>query len=108
MSPAPLHLSVDAVRRPDDVVLVLAGEVDLATAAAFHAEVTERLAQGPVVLDLSGLRFMDSSGILALDRILREAQREGWRLTILADLQDAVRAVLDMTGLLDGLPLVQR
>ncbi len=49
------------------------GEVDRATAQAFEAQATATVmeASGPIALiDLSGVTFMDSSGITALIRVL--------------------------------------
>jgi anti-anti-sigma factor len=59
------HLSVDARREQDRVVLRLEGELDLAS-----SPVLERALEGPeiaetplLVLDLDGLRFVDSTGL---------------------------------------------
>ena len=48
------------------VVLGLHGELDLAAEAAFRHEVDSAGADGTVVLDLSGLSFMDSTGLRLL------------------------------------------
>jgi anti-anti-sigma factor len=59
------HLSVDARREQDRVVLRLEGELDLAS-----SPILERALEGPeiaetplLVLDLDGLRFVDSTGL---------------------------------------------
>ena len=64
-----------------DAVVLLHGELDLAGSAALEAEL-ERLATldgvGRVVLDLSGLEFMDSTGLRTValaDRRMKEAER---------------------------------
>ena len=85
--------------------LAVAGEMDVATAGDFAATVREHLAGGPVMLELRELRFMDSSGVRALDELLRDCEREGWSLRIRSDLTENVRRVLSLTGMLDGLPL---
>jgi anti-sigma B factor antagonist len=82
-----------------------AGEIDLATADAFAAGLREHLAGGPVLLDLRELSFMDSSGVRVLDALLRDVDREGWSLAVRPELQDSVRLVLEMTGMLNVLPM---
>jgi anti-anti-sigma factor len=88
-----------------DAVVVLAGELDLAGAAALEAEI-ERLATldavEQVVLDLSRLEFMDSSGLRAValaDRRLREAGRA----LVLIRGPDVVQRVFEITRMSDRL-----
>jgi anti-sigma B factor antagonist len=92
-------------REGGDLVIAAEGEMDLANADEFGGVVRAQLAGGPVVLDLSGLTFMDSSGVRMLDGLLREVDREGRRLRVAPELQPPVRQVLEMTGLLAVLPL---
>jgi anti-sigma B factor antagonist len=48
-------------------MFVLKGELDLASRPMFEAAIADAvLAGGPVVLDVSGVTFMDSSGLAAL------------------------------------------
>ena len=88
----------------DGVVIAVAGEVDLATAPELEAVLRERLAAGPVRLDLRGLSFMDSSGIRLLDAIVRDVAAHGWTLVVEPTLQPAVRQVIAITGMTDALP----
>jgi anti-sigma B factor antagonist len=81
------------------------GEVDIATAPHFAATVRDELAEGPVVLDVAGLTFMDSAGINAINAIMRDGAEVGWDLRIEGPLQPAIEQVLRMTGMLDVLPL---
>ena len=91
---------------PDDwTVVVVAGEVDLVTAPGLADAVEEQLDRGPVLLDLGAVEFLDSSGVRALDRILRLADVQGRRLAVRPGLRANVEQVLRMTGLLDVLPL---
>ncbi|GAA2046796.1 hypothetical protein GCM10009839_59260 [Catenulispora yoronensis] len=59
----------------DGAVLALSGELDMAVAAEFDADVATVIAQGMVrlVLDLSALDFCDCSGLSALVRARRLA-----------------------------------
>jgi anti-anti-sigma factor len=81
------------------------GEIDLATADAFAAALREHLASGPVLLDMREVSFMDSSGVRALDTLLRDIEREGWSLSVRPEMQRSVRMVFEMTGMIDALPL---
>ena len=96
-------LRVAVERRAGQAVVSVSGELDLATADRFTEVVGPELAQGPVVLDLAGLAFLDSSGVAALDVLVGEAGRVGHRLTVAPDLRDHVRQVLMLTGMLDAL-----
>jgi anti-anti-sigma factor len=96
---------IEIVPAPDWTVIAVAGEMDLAVADEFAATVRGQLATHPVRLDLHELSFVDSSGVRVLDALLRDVQREGWTLAIDATLQEGVRQVLAMTGLLAHLPM---
>ena len=78
----------------------IAGEIDLATHEGFEARVSEQLTKGPVLLDLSAVTFMDSTGIRVLDTWLRD----GADLVVARELQPQVQQVLELTGLMDVLP----
>jgi anti-sigma B factor antagonist len=70
-------LSVDVLRRDGQVVVVLAGELDIATGARVK-EALDELTQaraGRLVVDLSRLSFLDSTGLamfIALEKCCRE------------------------------------
>ena len=81
-------------------VVAVAGEVDLATAGELEGIVLGELARAPVLVDLGGVAFLDSSGVRALDRLLKA---EG-DLRFSATLQDPVAQVLRLTGMHDVLP----
>jgi len=88
----------------EGVLVTVAGELDIATSAAFEATLLEQLAEGPVRLDLRELSFMDSTGIRVLDAILRDLPVIGSTLLIDPALQPAVRQIMVLTGMLDALP----
>lgn len=103
-SPTPVTDAPDfdmrVAKRDGRTVVTVTGDLDIATAGDFGIAVREALADGPTVLDLSGLAFMDSSGVRALDALVRG----GAPLTLRPALTEPVRQVLAMTGLLDDLP----
>jgi anti-sigma B factor antagonist len=101
-----LSYSATVTHAEQMTVLAIAGELDMATVGQFATDVREQMGRGRVLLDLSGLSFMDSAGMRALDGVLRDAEREGGTLMIGSEMQDAVKRLLDLTGILAGLPLV--
>jgi len=78
------------------------GAIDLAALPALHDYVDALLADGAVsavVLDLSGVTFLDSSGIGALIGCLRKADQAGKSLRV-ENAQGLVRDVLELTNVL--------
>jgi anti-anti-sigma factor len=100
----PQH-SLSKVSGERQTILGLAGEIDIANVDAVADDVRRELAAGPVLLDLSGLSFIDSSGLRMLVALVRDADESGWSLTIGRDLNPMVRRLLEITGMLDLLPL---
>jgi anti-sigma B factor antagonist len=95
-------------RRPapgGGTLLACTGELDLATVPAFEDALCDVEADSEIVLDLSGLDFMDCRGlamVLALHRRVREC---GGHVTIVRG-PDAVNRVFEITGLLDQFDFV--
>jgi anti-anti-sigma factor len=79
----------------------LAGELDISSVPDVEAGIEAAIEQaGPLlVFDLTGLTFMDSSGIAML---LRAAERTELALR---NPSDTVRSIIDATGLADVLNL---
>ena len=56
-----------AEMRPANAVIAVFGDLDMATADAFASALEPGVAQGgPVPIDLSGVTFMDSTGVYVL------------------------------------------
>jgi anti-anti-sigma factor len=89
----------------DGVRVVAGGELDLAVAPEFKRRLAALLADGPVLLDLRELEFMDSSGVRVLDALTGIAEIEGHPFRVGSELQPAVRQVLEMTGMFGVLSL---
>jgi anti-anti-sigma factor len=85
--------------RPGSEIAWVAGEIDLATAAAFAQAVDEaerRAGHGHVVVDLGRCTYLDSSGL----RVLSIAhQRLGARLRIVLPIGGSVHRIFEITGL---------
>lgn len=98
-TPRPPAFRMERVPAPEGVVLlVLAGEIDLATSGRFRAEVEAALAAGSaLVADLSEVEFMDSTMLRELLSANRDLGGAG-RHFVLAAPQAAVRRLLELTG----------
>lgn len=92
------------------LVLNVQGEVDLANHEDFYGAISQALAAQPgrgcVVLDFSGLGFIDSSGVHALIRAHKEAVVHQVRLRI-ADPAPWVARLLRLTALDTRIPVFE-
>jgi anti-anti-sigma factor len=84
-------------------VAVLAGEIDLASIDALEAAITATEQDAPadsdVVLDMSGVTFLDSSGLRVLVTANDRLDAAGRRLVIRRPPASVLR-ILEITGLL--------
>jgi anti-sigma B factor antagonist len=94
--------SIESSHEDGATVIVVHGDVDLATAPELRAACESAIAAAPDVvrLDLGELTFLDSSGISVLVKAHQELQRQGGSL-VLHRLDDRTRRVLDVAGLSD-------
>ncbi|MFE6854904.1 STAS domain-containing protein [Streptomyces sp. NPDC057674] len=100
------NLDIDVeIRDARTAVLSVGGELDMETAGRLNEYLVEQLGQGRhhLVLDLSGLDFMDSSGLNVLIRSVHRAREDGGDLYLAAP-NPAVRRILEITGLATTLP----
>lgn len=82
----------------------LRGELDLASTRQMEGRFAAIYEQGPsrVVVDLSGLAFIDSSGLRILLVADARAREHGYELVLVAG-QEPVQRVFEMTGALNVL-----
>jgi anti-sigma B factor antagonist len=97
--PAPFSIAVD--EQPDRAVIAAAGELDLATAPQLEEALLPRLREGGrVVLDLTGLEFMDSTGVQVIIAAHQAGQEHDGGLALVRTAPDgAVARVLEISGL---------
>jgi anti-sigma B factor antagonist len=82
------------------VRLLLVGELDHATTQGLTQRLDQLKEDGsPVRLDLSGLEFIDSSGIRSLIVSLRDAREEGWDLEVERSVSWQVERVITVLGI---------
>ena len=96
--------SAKIVGLDDDPVIFLTGELDMATAPELARVLGPLIDHGPeeVVLDLSGLSFIDSSGIAALVDSQQRLSTQKRRLSVHGAQQGTAR-VFEIAGLVDFL-----
>ena len=95
-------------RRDDDrgVVLTLFGELDVVTAPELEQMLSDVLEQphARVMLDLNGLRFVDSAGVSVLIKAKQRAETNG-RTLVLRRPTEQLERVFSLVGLADWLEI---
>jgi anti-anti-sigma factor len=98
-------LDIHLERDGDRLVIALAGELDMHSAERVAEELhgAEATDASRIVLDLSRLEFMDSSGLRVIVNADARSRRNGDRLELIRG-PAAVQRVFELTALLDRLP----
>ena len=101
-----VDLSVDLTEDGDLTVLTVRGELDAYSAPTLDAAFDEALSGGAqrLVLDLSDVGFIDSSGLRSMIRARKQVGDAPDALRI-RNPQPATVRLLDITGLTDHFPL---
>ena len=100
-------LTIEVGSQVETCLIRLSGELDLATAPAFEAELHPLLSRDlhTVIVDLEGVEFIDSAGLHCLLRAAERSRAGGDRLRILRPV-GAVDEAMALTGVRDLLPLM--
>lgn len=95
-----MDLELSTRQEGERAVVTVAGEVDLETASQLGDHALHALRDGAthLVLDLTGVTFMDSTGLKVLISIQRRAELAGGTLAV-AGPSRSVRRLLALTGL---------
>jgi len=99
------ELSMSSEREGDVHSICLFGELDLATGEAVERELerVEATDTAAIIVDLSGLEFMDSSGVRLMLIANARSRADANRLTLLRG-PAAVQRVLELSGVERLLP----
>jgi anti-sigma B factor antagonist len=100
VDPTPLSLEFDTDHAPT-LRVVVSGEIDFASAPSMQARVIgacERERSNKLILDLTAVEFMDSSGLRVLLHLQRELSSDHGALVLLGPTEE-VRKILKLTGL---------
>jgi anti-sigma B factor antagonist len=99
MQHRPVWKLTEVAHLDGDRLLVLQGELDIATAPELAAILARlRTHRHTVVLDLEGVTFIDSTGLATLMDAWLDSQRDGWELSVRAA-SPFVRRVVELAGL---------
>jgi stage II sporulation protein AA (anti-sigma F factor antagonist) len=99
LGPEPI-LDIDVLATDQETVVVVRGEIDLATGQQFRDALLAASRESPrVLVDLSDVTFMDSAGVNALVAAYHRVPPDGELR--LAGLRPNTRRLLQITGLVD-------
>lgn len=100
MSNATLSLAVKTPEGSDAQVLSLGGELDIATTPTVRSAIDAAIAGGSkrIIVDLTGLNFIDSTGLGVLIGGLRRSRENGGRVVLVAT-EGRILRLLRVTGL---------
>jgi anti-sigma B factor antagonist len=87
----------------ETAVLAITGEVDMASAPGLRDQLQQLDARN-VIIDLSGVTFIDSTGLGVLVTALKRSREAGGHLVLRSPTR-ATRRVLDITGLSQLVPV---
>jgi anti-sigma B factor antagonist len=105
LEPAPFAVIVAPLGN-HEVRVSVEGELDLVSAAELEENLRrELLAGNDVLLDLSEMDFIDSTGLHAIVESVRTAKAVGRKLKLSADLPQHARRLMEIVGLLPFIPI---
>lgn len=88
--------------------VAVSGDLDMVTSPVLQDELSRQMcAERRVLLDLSEVTFMDSSGLDAVLTAVKAAQANGWSFGVAGSLSQSVRRIMEITGVLALLPVVE-
>jgi anti-anti-sigma factor len=102
-------LEIDELIDGQRWTLVLGGELDIASAVTLHGAVARVRANGAaasaITLDLSGLIFIDSTGLAEIILTGQLCERDGYEFALIPGPR-AVQRLFELTGLIEALPFI--
>ena len=98
------QLEVDITRMDSTDLVAVSGELDMASALGLAGPLTDIAndGEGSVVVDLSGLAFMDSTGMSVLLNARRRLTRQGRGMLVICPAGPVLR-VFELTSMVDTL-----
>ena len=99
-------LATVTIERRGDVTLArVAGELDMSNADAVRERLLEARADGPLVLDLTAVDYLDSAWLAAMDRLARAVPGERGGLRLVCPPGAPSRRALEVAGVDQLLPM---
>jgi anti-sigma B factor antagonist len=91
-------------------MLTLGGELDIASVSTLHGAVSRMLGRASpgdaIVLDLSGLMFIDSTGLAEIILTSQLCERDQHEFGLVPGPR-AVQRMFELTGLIEALPFLE-
>ena len=93
-------LEIKAHREGDSITIALSGEMDLSTADKLDSAIrnAEDTVIGQIVVDMTDLSFVDSTGLSVLLRARVRSREDGNRLCFVPSRHEAVTRLLALTA----------
>jgi anti-sigma B factor antagonist len=103
----PSSFAIDSQLQADTARMTVAGELDIATVDQLEAEVGAVLARGvrQLVLDLTGLTFIDSSALRLFIVLNDRSAGEDWQLSLIRPAGPAL-SIFQISGAEEHLPFI--
>jgi anti-sigma B factor antagonist len=100
-------MNVDVERLDQALVVIVTGEIDLQTSGAMRTVLMDEIGtHAPVLVDLAGVDYIDSSGVASLIEAFQITRKSGQGF-VLASASPAVMRVLKLARLTNILPLAK-
>jgi anti-anti-sigma factor len=102
------RFEIQSETQGDTARLTVSGELDIATVPRLEEAVATALAQGArsLIVDLSRLAFVDSSGLRMFITLNDRASADGWSLGLIRP-PDPSYSVFRITGAEENLPFIE-
>ena len=97
--------TVTVERRGDATLARVAGELDMSNADAVRERLLDARTDGPLVLDLTAVEYLDSAWLAAMDRLARAVPGERGGLRLVCPPGAPSRRALEVAGVDQILPL---
>jgi anti-anti-sigma factor len=101
VEPEDIPFGIDVREGPEGTVVTPRGELDIATAGELHDALAA--VEGPLTLDLSALRFVDTSGLRLVLEVTEQARREGRAFAVVRGVP-AVQRLFEVAGVTELVP----
>lgn len=102
------QLAIEVVREPMRMLMRLSGELDMAGEDAFREALDVLGGPTEAVLDLTDVRFIDSTGLRLVLEAHRRLEELGAAVTVRIEEDGCVPRLLELTGLDAVLPVARR
>jgi anti-sigma B factor antagonist len=93
-------LNIKSERREESLVLAPSGDIDLTGSPSLRVELRKAAGEKPIrlVIDLSGVGYMDSSGVATLVEAMQMTRKSNTKL-VLCGMQARVRSIFEIARL---------